>query len=218
MLAPLALGLGVWLIAGSLVDLAERLLLFAREPAASLSRLRRPAALGARHRCSRIAGSALTRDRHRLGERLSDGDDRGGAAGRDARRSRGYTLLFEGVAPRDRPELPRGARAVHSPRAAAASGIPARSGEALLSRRGRWPTTEAAIKTAGFSQLYVSLGDQAWTTARMAVRASYKPLVTLIWLGPLVMAIGGAAVALRPAAPHRRAAARAGARERTAPA
>ena len=42
-------------------------------------------------------------------------------------------------------------------------------------------TTEAAIETAGFSQLYVSLGDQA-DDGSVAVRASYRPLVTLIWL------------------------------------
>ena len=49
-LAPLGLGLGVWLICGSLVDLAERLhALSRRAPRTSLSRLRRPAALGARH-------------------------------------------------------------------------------------------------------------------------------------------------------------------------
>jgi cytochrome c-type biogenesis protein CcmF len=52
-------------------------------------------------------------------------------------------------------------------------------------------TTEAAIETVGFSQLYVSLGDRTEDGA-LAVRASYKPLVTLIWLGALVMSFGGA--------------------------
>ena len=52
-------------------------------------------------------------------------------------------------------------------------------------------TTEAAIATLGLSQLYVSLGEPVESGA-IAVRASYKPLVTLIWLGPLVMALGGA--------------------------
>jgi cytochrome c-type biogenesis protein CcmF len=51
-------------------------------------------------------------------------------------------------------------------------------------------TTEAAIKTIGLSQLYISLRDRMESGA-VAVRASYKPLVTLIWLGPLVMAVGG---------------------------
>ena len=52
-------------------------------------------------------------------------------------------------------------------------------------------TTEAAIRTIGLSQLYVSLGDQLPDGA-MSVRATYKPMVTLIWLGAVVMAFGGA--------------------------
>ena len=51
-------------------------------------------------------------------------------------------------------------------------------------------TTEAAIKTFGLSQLYISLGDIGEDGAT-TVRIYWKPLVTLIWLGPLVMALGG---------------------------
>jgi cytochrome c-type biogenesis protein CcmF len=51
-------------------------------------------------------------------------------------------------------------------------------------------TTEAAIKTFGLSQLYVSLGDIGKDGAT-TVRIYWKPLVTLIWLGPLIMALGG---------------------------
>ena len=47
------------------------------------------------------------------------------------------------------------------------------------------------IRTVGLSQLYISLGEPTDSGA-VAVRASYKPLVTLIWLGALVMAAGGA--------------------------
>jgi cytochrome c-type biogenesis protein CcmF len=50
-------------------------------------------------------------------------------------------------------------------------------------------TTESAIATFGFSQLYLSLGDLSDTSA--TVRIYWKPLVTLIWLGPLVMVLGG---------------------------
>ena len=51
-------------------------------------------------------------------------------------------------------------------------------------------TTEAALMTRGFSQLYVSLGENANQNA-IAVRIYHKPLVLLIWLGPLMMAFGG---------------------------
>ena len=54
----------------------------------------------------------------------------------------------------------------------------------------RMPTTEAGIHTFIFSQLYVSLGDPA-SNGGMVVRVWYKPLVTLIWLGGLVMMAGG---------------------------
>jgi cytochrome c-type biogenesis protein CcmF len=52
-------------------------------------------------------------------------------------------------------------------------------------------TTEAALMTRGASQIYLSLGD---TTAdgMIAVRLYHKPLVLLIWLGAVLMTLGGA--------------------------
>ena len=53
------------------------------------------------------------------------------------------------------------------------------------------PTTETAIHTiAGVTQLYISLGDQQ-ENGGVGVRIYYKPWVTFIWLGCLVMFIGG---------------------------
>ena len=51
-------------------------------------------------------------------------------------------------------------------------------------------TTESAIETFGASQLYLSLGDVA-PDKTVVVRAYWKPMVTFIWLGALVMAAGG---------------------------
>ncbi|WP_319529350.1 heme lyase CcmF/NrfE family subunit [uncultured Cohaesibacter sp.] len=54
------------------------------------------------------------------------------------------------------------------------------------------PTTETAIHTIwGVTQLYMSLGDQQ-DSGGIAVRIYYKPWVTFIWLGTLVMFLGGA--------------------------
>ncbi|MBX3568773.1 MAG: heme lyase CcmF/NrfE family subunit [Rhizobiaceae bacterium] len=69
------------------------------------------------------------------------------------------------------------------------------------------PTTEAGILTLGLSQLYVSLGDPT-DDGGIVVRIWWKPLVTLIWLGALVM-MAGAGVSLtdrrlRVGAPSRR--------------
>ena len=52
------------------------------------------------------------------------------------------------------------------------------------------PTTESAIKTVWFSQLYISLGDID-DSDTITVRLWWKPQVTLIWLGSLFMIFGG---------------------------
>jgi cytochrome c-type biogenesis protein CcmF len=52
------------------------------------------------------------------------------------------------------------------------------------------PTTEAGIRTFSLGQLYVSLGD-ATADGGIVVRAWWKPLVTLIWLGSVLMMLGG---------------------------
>jgi cytochrome c-type biogenesis protein CcmF len=49
------------------------------------------------------------------------------------------------------------------------------------------PTTEAGIETRGFSQVYVSLGEKSGEG--IVVRIWYKPLVTLIWLGAVLMSL-----------------------------
>jgi cytochrome c-type biogenesis protein CcmF len=51
-------------------------------------------------------------------------------------------------------------------------------------------TTEAALLTRGASQLYLSLGDPE-PDGSVAVRLYHKPLVLLIWLGAVVMFVGG---------------------------
>ena len=51
------------------------------------------------------------------------------------------------------------------------------------------PTTEAAIQTYGFSQLYLQLGEPLDDTH--VVRIWHKPYITLIWLGALLMAFAG---------------------------
>ena len=64
------------------------------------------------------------------------------------------------------------------------------------------PTTEAAILTLWFSHLYISPGDmrqdrtalepgQFNQNSVITTRIFWKPLVTLIWIGALVMVVGG---------------------------
>ncbi len=67
--------------------------------------------------------------------------------------------------------------------------------------------TEAGIKTIGFSQLYISLGDETGVAGAVA-RMWWKPMVTLIWLGGVLMMVAGAfpfsTRRLRVGAPSRR--------------
>ena len=52
------------------------------------------------------------------------------------------------------------------------------------------PTTEAAIETYGFSQLYMQLGEPG-ADGKSVVRLWYKPYITLVWLGAVLMALAG---------------------------
>lgn len=52
------------------------------------------------------------------------------------------------------------------------------------------PTTEAGILTRGVNQYYIALGD-ALESGGMVVRIWWKPFVTLIWLGTVAMMLGG---------------------------
>jgi len=76
------------------------------------------------------------------------------------------------------------------------------------------PTTEAGIMTVGLGQVYASLGE-VQADGSVGVRLYHKPLVLLIWLGSVVMALGGMVSLLdrrlRIGAPARAKAAPAGA-------
>jgi len=53
------------------------------------------------------------------------------------------------------------------------------------------PTTEAGIMTVGLGQIYASIGE-IQADGSIGMRLYHKPLVLLIWIGSLVMAAGGA--------------------------
>ena len=53
------------------------------------------------------------------------------------------------------------------------------------------PTTEAGILSVGLSQVYASFGE-AHADGRIDLRLFHKPLVLLIWVGAVIMAAGGA--------------------------
>ncbi len=55
----------------------------------------------------------------------------------------------------------------------------------------KMPTSESAISTFTFSQLYLALGEVK-NNETVVLRIWWKPLITLIWLGAGVMVFGGA--------------------------
>ena len=52
------------------------------------------------------------------------------------------------------------------------------------------PTTEASLHTQGVSQLYLSLGEVR-ESGEIVVRFYEKPMILLIWFGAIIMALGG---------------------------
>jgi len=71
------------------------------------------------------------------------------------------------------------------------------------------PTTEAGIHNSWRGDLYIVIGDQQLEGGGYAVRVYFNPLVRFIWIGALIMFLGGAASLsdrrLRIGAPVRRA-------------
>ncbi len=53
------------------------------------------------------------------------------------------------------------------------------------------PTSEAGLMTAGLGQVYASISEFE-PDGSVGVRLYWKPLVTLIWIGSMIMAAGGA--------------------------
>jgi cytochrome c-type biogenesis protein CcmF len=209
-LAPLGIGLGVWLICGSLTDLAERVGLFRVGAAASLARFRGlpRSALGTMVAHAGVGATVIGIISASAYQTEKIAALRPGETMEVA----GYVLTFEGMAPASGPNY-REERAQLLAVRGGGTPIPLNPAKRFYPTR-QMATTEAAIKTIGFSQLYVSLGDQTGDGV-LAIRASYKPMVTLIWLGALVMAFGGALSLsdrrLRLGAPRRAASRPAGA-------
>jgi len=185
-LAPLAIGLAVFVIAGALCDLAERIGLFRIPLSISLRRARGlPRATWGTVFAHAGLGVAL------IGivcETTWNSEYIGAMKANDIAAVAGYQLRLDGLTQRQGPNF----------REMVAQFTVTRDGEQValmtpskrnFTTRGA-STTEAALLTSGASQLYISLGD-AGADGAIAVRIYHKPLVLLIWWGPVLMALGG---------------------------
>ncbi|MEP9355182.1 heme lyase CcmF/NrfE family subunit [Xanthobacter sp. KR7-65] len=186
-LAPLAVGLSVFIMLGALTDIAER---------AGLGRVNAKVAL------SRLAGvprSAFGTAIAHFGvgvcllgiacEASWSLEKIAAMKVGDAVAIGSRTLTLERLENRTGPNF-RARTAVFAIREGSVSDGTIEASRRLFAAR-QMATTEAGIRTFGASQLYVSMGEES-PDGHVSVRATYKPFVTLIWLGAVVMALGGA--------------------------
>ncbi|WP_422025061.1 heme lyase CcmF/NrfE family subunit [Pyruvatibacter mobilis] len=189
-LAALGLALATWLVAGAVVDLAERARVGRIPFAESLNRLKglprsawgtAIAHAGVGVLVFGVVGvTAGAEERVELmsaGQSIEIG---------------GYEVVFEGVQPAPGPNyeadrgiftLKRGGQEV---------------GQLFPEKRfypvARMPTTEAAIRTTILDDVYVVLGDPQPGAApgetKWIVRAYHNPLQPLVWIGCIVMVLG----------------------------
>ncbi|MGJ4956897.1 heme lyase CcmF/NrfE family subunit [Bradyrhizobium sp. HKCCYLRH2015] len=185
-LAPVGIGLGVFVITGSVVDLVERTGV-ARVPfKTALHRTRGlPRSVWGTAFAHAGLGVALlgivceTTWNSELISTLRPGDVRNLA---------GYQIKFDGMSQRQGPNFSEVVSTFVISQDGRQLSVLTPSKRSFATRG--MSTTEAALMTRGVSQLYVSLGD-ATADGGLAVRIYHKPLVLLIWFGPVLMAFGG---------------------------
>ena len=110
------------------------------------------------------------------------------APGEDATLS-GYVFRFDGVSPHLGPNYRATRGTVHVSRDGEPVAVLHPEKRTYISQAE--PMTEAAIDPGFTHDLYVALGEPVGTDGAWTMRVQYKPLVRWIWLGPLMMAIGG---------------------------
>jgi cytochrome c-type biogenesis protein CcmF len=101
----------------------------------------------------------------------------------------GYDLTFDGLAQRGGPNYSAEVASFTVRKTGSLIGVMQPSKRTFATRA--TTTNEAALMTRGAGQLYLSLGDTK-DDGTTAIRLYYKPMVMLIWLGAVVMMLGGA--------------------------
>jgi cytochrome c-type biogenesis protein CcmF len=184
--APLAIGLAVFVIVGALSDMIERVGLFRVPPPTAVRRARGlPRSSWGTMFAHAGIGVALigivceTTWNSEYIRSMKVGDMAPVA---------GYELKLDGISQRQGPNF-REMVAQFSVRQNGQLLDTMTPSKRSFTTRGA-TTTEAALLTRGASQLYISLGDTAGD-GTIAVRIYHKPLVLLIWFGPVLMAFGG---------------------------
>ncbi len=186
-LALIGFGLGVWIIAGALTDIVQRIKLFTVPLAESWRRLAGlpRSALGTvlAHfgmGVSVLGIIATTAGQSEMILTLKPGE---------AAEIAGYSVRYEGVSPRRGPNYQEEVSSVTIERNGAVV-------TRLEPSRRTYPaeqqsTTEAGILPSIWGDLYVTRGDRSGDGSQ-AFRLYFNPLVRLIWIGAVLMFLAGA--------------------------
>ena len=184
-LAPLGVGLGVYVIIGAMSEIVARLWRGGAPISLALSRARGLplSAWGSAFAHTGVGltllGLAMTGfgaetiTEMKIGEAQTVGP---------------YEVTIEKIAPHDGPNY-RDLVATAAVRSGGRLVASVDSSKRYFPAR-KTSMTEAGIVTLHLGQIYISIGDQ--NGEAIAARLYWKPLVTLIWIGACVMALGGA--------------------------
>ena len=185
-LAPLAIGLGIFVIAGAVTDIVERTGLVRLPVATALHRARGlPRSAWGTAFAHAGLGVAL------IGivcETTWNSEYIATMKQNEVAHVAGYDLKLDGLLQRQGPNYREMIAEFNVGRSGDPIGIMTPSKRSFTTRGSS--TTAAALLTRGASQLYISLGDVT-PEGGVAVRIYHKPLVLLIWWGPVLMAFGG---------------------------
>jgi len=186
-LPAFGIGLAVWIAAGVLLEIGERIGLGRMAPGASLRRARHlPRAawgMSIAHLGLAVMVAGITASSAWQTEVI-----RVMAPG-ESQELAGYVLRFEGVGVAEGPNYMAERATFTVLHDGAAVGL-------LQPERRFYPvqatqTTEAAIRTTFLADLYVVIGDKAEGREAWAVRLYHNPLVPWIWTGALMMFAAG---------------------------
>jgi cytochrome c-type biogenesis protein CcmF len=184
--APLAIGLALFVILGALSDIVERIGLF-RMPFSTAIRRAGGLPRSAWGTMFAHAGVGVALIGIVCETTWNSEFIRSMRIG-DVANVAGYSLKLEGLTPRQGPNY-REMTAQFSVSTDGRLLDPMTPSKRSFTTRGA-TTTEAALLTRGGSQLYISLGEISGDGS-IGVRIYHKPLVLLIWFGPVLMAFGG---------------------------
>ncbi len=186
-LAPFGVGLAFFVMAGALIDLVERTGLF-RLPLTTV--WVRAAGLPRSTWGTAVAHFGLAVSMLGIICAATWGSERIIALKpKQAVSISGYELSFDGLVQRPGPNYDSLIAKFTVRSGGVAVGAMEPSKRTFSSRS--MTTNEAALMTRGAGQLYLSLGDSN-DDGSIAIRLYYKPMVMLIWLGAVVMMLGGA--------------------------